>query len=92
MGSTGAPCQGIIEAYGLHEACFDQGCFGAPGVYETRLITSSWFLFEALHELRVDEGEKEFLRALQDYCPEGCGLSQCGWTGSLSSGGAGHVD
>ena len=73
----------LLDAYGLHEACFDQGCFGAPGVYDTRIVTSSWFLFETLHEVRAPDEEKLYLDALRDYCPEGCGLSQCGWTGCL---------
>ena len=56
----------LVNAYGLHEADFDQGCFGAPGVYDTRLVTSSWFLFEALHEVRVKDEERLYLDAIRD--------------------------
>ncbi|CAE7550351.1 GIP, partial [Symbiodinium necroappetens] len=74
------PVSGFVRAYGLHGARFDQGCFGAPGVYESRIVTSSWSLYEMIHEVRADEDERVALNAMQEFCPEGMGLSQCGWT------------
>ena len=44
---------GWQEEYEFHRACFDQGCLGAPEACKTELVTSSWFLFEALQGHRV---------------------------------------
>ena len=44
------------EVYGLHFAEFDQGCLGSCGDGVTGLLTSSWFLFEALHRIGFARG------------------------------------
>ena len=54
-GGGGGDISPFMSVYDLHTASFDQGCFGLPGVWETSMVTSSWFLFETLHEVRVDE-------------------------------------
>ena len=68
----------LEKGYGLHEARFDQGCFGAPGVYGTRLVTSSWFLFEAVHEIRADSQTKAALELIQAQ-EVGFSLAEVGW-------------
>ena len=56
--------QGIYE---LNRARFDQGCFGAPDVRATELVTSSWLLFEALQGYRVPEGWANYLELLNVF-------------------------
>ena len=51
--------QEFAKVYGLHQASFDQGCFGGMGNGEGGIITSSWFLYEALHEVRLRPEVKE---------------------------------
>ena len=45
----------LVDQYALYTASFDQGCLGVLGIKETSVITSSWFLYETLHELRVGD-------------------------------------
>ena len=52
------------KAYALSEVVFDQGCLGLPMVRTTSFLTSSWFLFETLHAVRVTEEMKSLFRAL----------------------------
>ncbi|CAE7203184.1 GIP, partial [Symbiodinium sp. CCMP2456] len=75
--------ENLLSVYGLHRVCFDQGCLGAPGLYPSGLVTSSWFLFETLHEVRVRGDVKEALEVLRRFCPNGIGMSKVGWTGQL---------
>ena len=77
------PLDGLVEAYGLHWAGFDLGCFGAPGVYPSRVVTSSWFLFEILEEVRAKGEGRRALEVIQASFPEGLGLGRCGWTGHV---------
>ena len=53
MGKWTKTLVGWQEEYEFHRACFDQGCLGAPEACKTELVTSSWFLFEALQGHRV---------------------------------------
>ena len=55
---------GFQEVYGLCRACFDQGCLGASESCATELLTSSWFLFEALQGHRVSPGSPQYLELL----------------------------
>ena len=68
------------EMYGLHEVGCDQGCFGAPQVAATKLLTSSWWLFEAVHEVRVPKAA----RARSSGARVGSRLASC-CTGSLET-------
>ena len=72
----------LVKEYQLNEASLDQGCLGAPGVYETKLVTSSWFLYEAIHEVRVDPKIKEALESIQEQ-QLGFPLAEVGWVGNL---------
>ena len=74
----------FVRSYDLHEAGFDQGCLGAPGVYPSRLVTSSWFLYETLHAVRADAQATVALDAIQGM-RTGFDLSQAGWVGNLLS-------
>ncbi|CAE7427987.1 GIP [Symbiodinium sp. CCMP2592] len=55
LGAAASEKSLFLSTYALRSASFDQGCFGLLGICETTLITSSWFLFEAVHEVRVDD-------------------------------------
>ena len=70
------------QVYGLEVAGFDQGCLGAPGLYATEIVTSSWYLYETLHAVRADEKMKPLLETLQVQ-PEGLRLDKVGWVGNL---------
>ncbi|CAE7362962.1 RE2, partial [Symbiodinium necroappetens] len=74
----------LSSEYGLQTACFDQGCIGAPGVYETRLMTSSWYLYENLHAVRVDDKTRALLELVQRV-DMGSALGRAGWVGNLLS-------
>ena len=65
--------------YGLNVASFDQGCCGASGVRATSLVTSSWFLYETLHEMRVSEGVRSLWASFQG----GQEATSDDWTGGL---------
>ncbi|CAE6948457.1 GIP [Symbiodinium sp. CCMP2592] len=43
----------FAQVYELNRAEFDQSCFGALCIRECELLTSSWFLYEAVHEVRM---------------------------------------
>ena len=43
----------LVAAYDLHRAQFDQACFGARERVRAEMVTSSWLLFEAVHEVRM---------------------------------------
>ena len=47
----------FVERNGLYEASFHQGMLGHPAVKPTRVLTSSGYLWERLHLLKVPKGE-----------------------------------
>ena len=70
------------QVYGLEVAQFDQGCLGAPGLYATEIVTSSWYLYETLHAVRADEKTKPLLETLQVQSGD-LRLDKVGWVGNL---------
>ena len=74
--------ESMLKVYPLNEARFDQGCFGAPGVYGTRLVTSSWFLYETIHEVRADHHMRNALEVIQEQAVD-FSLTEVGWVGNL---------
>ena len=84
--NSSEPCKGwlrlLIREYGLSVAEFDQGCLGAPGVWGSRVVTSSWFLYDTLHLVRAEGQSKVALEAIGAL-----GLDQhlrsFGWIGNL---------
>ena len=54
------------DVYGLNEARFDQGCLGMPELGSTSLLTSSWFLYEMLHQVKAEGEMRLFLQGLRD--------------------------
>ena len=69
----------IVRVYGLQVAEFDQGYFGGDGIGETRLVTSSWFLFEHLHVRRVQGRIRDFLDGLDALRELGLRESSGSW-------------
>ena len=72
----------FAEAYDLYRADFDQGCLGGSEIGETSLLTSSWFLYEALHELRVSP-EVRRLWQLSNPCEGTARRANLCWTVGL---------
>ena len=69
--------------YDLHRARFDQGCFGASDLRESELLTSSWFLYEAVHEVRIaPEVRASWERPYGDIKIRGK-PERVGWSGGL---------
>ena len=63
------------KVYGLHFAEFDQGCLGSRDDGVTGLLTSSWFLFEALHRIGFARGMQLRERSTR--------VKGTGWTSGL---------
>ena len=72
----------FAEVYDLYHADFDQGCLGGSEIGDTSLLASSWFLYEALHELRVSP-EVRRLWQLSNPCEGTARRANLRWTGGL---------
>ena len=62
---------------------FDKACLGGSSVGSASLVTSSWFLYEALHAHRLSDEVRQFLRGIGDLQRVWGHNEPKGWTTGL---------
>ena len=75
--------EAFSQAYSLNRASFDSACFGANYTGASELLTSSWFLYEATHAIRMESTAKAIWELTRPERPRNQAGSTEGWAGGL---------
>ena len=75
--------EAFSQAYSLNRASFDSACFGANYTGASELLTSSWFLYEATHAIRMGSTTKAIWELTRPERPRNQAGSTEGWARGL---------